>query len=159
MTPDQDELKVAEEERRKYDEADKLLRILKSLGGHWMRRRDAVYNALQNAKKEKVKGFYGVHLANRCPTCECSLFVGDGGWITCSGIGCKTVALDEMIQNAKREERERCAKIAEKIGIKESELSDCAYKNHDENEEIAKMDGAVVAGEIAKAIREMKDCD
>lgn len=61
-------------------------------------------------------------LKDRCPSCGCSLFVGKGGWITCSGLTCKTIGLDEMVATATQEATEdsfchvhnlRCALCAE----------------------------------------------
>lgn len=46
-------------------------------------------------------------LSDRCPSCGCSLFVGTGGWITCSGLSCKTVGFEEMIQKVKADSNKR----------------------------------------------------
>ena len=46
-------------------------------------------------------------LADKCPTCGCSLFVGEGGWITCSGLSCKAPSFEMMIEKVKSDSRER----------------------------------------------------
>lgn len=50
-------------------------------------------------------------IADRCPTCGAqSLFIGSGGWLTCSVIGCKEPGVSRAIKRLTRErddERER----------------------------------------------------
>lgn len=43
-------------------------------------------------------------LADKCPNCGCPLFIGQGGWITCSGLSCKTITLEQMIGKEKAEQ-------------------------------------------------------
>lgn len=42
-----------------------------------------------------------VWVSNRCPACGGSMFIGAGGWITCSVIGCKSPSLDEALERAR----------------------------------------------------------
>lgn len=43
-----------------------------------------------------------VRIANRCPGCgHQTLFIGNGGWITCSWIGCKAPSIDEAFEQSR----------------------------------------------------------
>lgn len=41
-------------------------------------------------------------IADRCPSCGGSLFIGTGGWITCSNLGCKEPGLTRAIEALKK---------------------------------------------------------
>lgn len=49
-----------------------------------------------------------VQIANQCPACHGhTLFIGKGGWITCSLIGCKNPSLDAGLAAAVKAAEER----------------------------------------------------
>jgi hypothetical protein len=53
-------------------------------------------------------------IADPCPSCGGStLFIGAGGWLTCSLIGCRQPVMFDAIAVVRREEREACAKVCD----------------------------------------------
>lgn len=71
------------------------------------------------------------HISSPCPSCGgCTLFIGTGGWLTCSLIGCKEPTLIshtyELNKNFKKAESER-----EELRIKANKFEgalECVHK-------------------------------
>ena len=87
-------------------------------------------------------------LADKCPNCGCSLFIGTGGWITCSGLSCKTITLEMMIGKEKAEADRLLKSLAEWEAT--AKLSETNYVNMRErlNALLVEMD----------ALREKYEC-
>ena len=59
-------------------------------------------------------------IADPCPSCGGStLFIGAGGWLTCSVIGCQHPAMFDAISahdaRIRADERDRCAKVCDEL--------------------------------------------